>query len=152
MSDRSCSLPFLPSKRRWVSDPRWLYRQDRCGVDHPDEALRLAEAILEAPGVSFGGLQAYHGGIQHVRSYEDRGRAVQAVADRAEVRPQWKRFSRRRPHVLDEEAVTCHAGLVPNSASAGEGETGRSGLPLLALDFPPKPRPDTRHEQLNDPA
>jgi len=59
--------------------------QDRCGVESPDEALALTEAILEAPGVSFGGLQAYHGGIQHVRSEADRSAAVQQVAERAQT-------------------------------------------------------------------
>eukprot|EP00873_Tetraselmis_striata_P025801 jgi/Tetstr1/446065/TSEL_033667.t1 len=56
--------------------------QDRCGVDEPEDALRLAEAILAAPGVTFGGIQAYHGGIQHVRGARDRAGAVAAVADR----------------------------------------------------------------------
>jgi len=55
--------------------------QDRCGVDSPEEALRLVEAILEAPGIAFGGIQAYHGGIQHIRSYEQRSRAVDKVVE-----------------------------------------------------------------------
>jgi len=59
--------------------------QDRCGVDTPEEALQLTEAILGAEGVSFGGIQAYHGGIQHVRDPRSRAAAVQHVLNRTEV-------------------------------------------------------------------
>ena len=41
-----------------------------------DEALALARSIVDAPSLVFGGLQVYHGGIQHLRSAAERRRAV----------------------------------------------------------------------------
>ena len=47
--------------------------QGRCGVDAgSDDALSLARDIVAAPSLRFGGLQCYHGAIQHVRSPADR--------------------------------------------------------------------------------
>ena len=92
--------------------------QDRCGVDAPSEAARLAELAAELElrafgrvagdsgsggggsssssssaggnsssggkgGVVFQGIQAYHGGLQHVRDPAERAAAVAAVAARA---------------------------------------------------------------------
>tara|TARA_B110001452_G_scaffold250021_1_gene237952 strand:- start:500 stop:1714 length:1215 start_codon:yes stop_codon:yes gene_type:complete len=51
--------------------------QDRCGVKPASPAaLAVAQAVVEAPGLEFGGLHVYHGGIQHVRETEDRRAAV----------------------------------------------------------------------------
>ncbi|HYG45097.1 MAG TPA: DSD1 family PLP-dependent enzyme [Bordetella sp.] len=59
--------------------------QGRCGVPDAAAALVLARQAQALPGVSFGGLQAYHGSVQHVRSHAERaavaGRAAQAAAD-----------------------------------------------------------------------
>jgi D-serine deaminase-like pyridoxal phosphate-dependent protein len=57
-------------------------------VDTPDEAARLAEHISRLSSqqngsVNFKGIQAYHGGLQHVRDPQKRAAAVQAVVDRA---------------------------------------------------------------------
>ncbi|KAF6249855.1 hypothetical protein COO60DRAFT_926754 [Scenedesmus sp. NREL 46B-D3] len=62
--------------------------QDRCGVDTPDEAAQLAQHISRLSSqtngsVNFTGIQAYHGGLQHVRDPVQRAAAVQAVVDRA---------------------------------------------------------------------
>ncbi|GGH49987.1 alanine racemase [Frigidibacter albus] len=51
----------------------------RCGVAPGGAAVPLAQAILAAPGLSFGGLQAYHGGAQHLRSDAERAAATAAV-------------------------------------------------------------------------
>ena len=40
----------------------------RCGVDTPEEALRLADAIHAAAGLELRGLQAYMGSAQHLRA------------------------------------------------------------------------------------
>jgi len=50
--------------------------QGRCGVLAPDDVVPLAKAVLEAPGLKFSGLQAYHGSAQHIRSFEDRRTAI----------------------------------------------------------------------------
>lgn len=57
--------------------------QGRCGVADADAALRLAERIAAQPRLSFGGLQAYHGGIQHVRDHAARREAAARAAERA---------------------------------------------------------------------
>jgi D-serine deaminase-like pyridoxal phosphate-dependent protein len=58
----------------------------RCGVQ-PDAVLPLAEAIARSSHLRFGGLQAYHGSAQHLRSPEQRAAAIaQAVAIVARLR------------------------------------------------------------------
>ncbi len=56
---------------------------DRCGVAPGAPALALAQAIAGSPNLRFAGLQAYHGGAQHLRSVAERraaiGRAVELV-------------------------------------------------------------------------
>ncbi|TAL84226.1 MAG: DSD1 family PLP-dependent enzyme [Candidimonas sp.] len=46
--------------------------QKRCGVQTPDEALALARLAQRLPNIEFAGLQAYHGGLQHKRSLDQR--------------------------------------------------------------------------------
>lgn len=52
----------------------------RCGVGTVAEAVAIARAIDAAPALTFGGIQAYQGAMQHLESYEDReaklGRAI----------------------------------------------------------------------------
>jgi len=50
--------------------------QNRCGVNAPDDALHLLDAILSCPGLRFAGLQAYQGVLQHVRDVSARRDAV----------------------------------------------------------------------------
>lgn len=51
--------------------------QQRCGVaGGSDEALSLAQAVVAAPSLKLGGLQCYHGAIQHVRSAAERRQKV----------------------------------------------------------------------------
>src|SRR5512142_2892646 len=56
---------------------------DRCGVAAGAPALALAQAIPACAHLRFAGLQAYHGGAQHLRSVAERraaiGRAVGLV-------------------------------------------------------------------------
>lgn len=44
----------------------------RCGVSQPSEVVALAQAVAIAPGLRFAGLQAYHGAMQHLQTYEER--------------------------------------------------------------------------------
>lgn len=57
--------------------------QGRCGVDGPDAALRLVESIQRHSSMQFAGLQAYHGGIQHLRGHAERRDAAARAAERA---------------------------------------------------------------------
>lgn len=52
--------------------------QARCGVDTPEQAVALARAILAAPGLEFGGVQAYQGAMQHLPTHTERKAAFQA--------------------------------------------------------------------------
>lgn len=49
---------------------------NRCGVEPGAAALALAQAIDQAPGLRFAGLQAYHGSAQHIRSFVQRREAI----------------------------------------------------------------------------
>ena len=53
----------------------------RCGVAPGAPAVALAQAIEAAPGLSFGGLQAYHGSAQHIRGWGERRQAIRHAAD-----------------------------------------------------------------------
>ncbi|MEM6972997.1 MAG: DSD1 family PLP-dependent enzyme [Pseudomonadota bacterium] len=52
--------------------------QARCGVRPGAEALALARQVAGLPGLRFAGLQAYHGGIQHLATPAERAAAVAA--------------------------------------------------------------------------
>ncbi len=54
---------------------------ERCGVPPGEPAVDLAQQVAAAPGLRFAGLQAYHGGAQHLRRIEERREAIaKAVA------------------------------------------------------------------------
>jgi len=44
----------------------------RCGVSDTTSAVEIARAIDAAPALKFSGVQAYHGAMQHLESFEDR--------------------------------------------------------------------------------
>jgi len=54
--------------------------QDRCGVTGADAVLALVELICAQPNMRFGGLQAYHGKVQHMRTREERARVAGGAA------------------------------------------------------------------------
>jgi len=56
---------------------------NRCGVEPGEPALALARQIGQAPHLTFGGLQAYHGSAQHLRGWEERRQAIAGAADKA---------------------------------------------------------------------
>src|SRR5260221_7768453 len=56
---------------------------DRCGVEPGEPALRLASSIARRPSLRFGGLQAYHGSAQHLRSPAERRAAISQAVERA---------------------------------------------------------------------
>jgi len=55
----------------------------RAGVAPGPDAVALAVRIAGSPHLIFGGLQAYHGSAQHIRSVAERGQAVGAAVDDA---------------------------------------------------------------------
>ena len=56
--------------------------QGRCGVATVPEAVALARAVHDAPGLRLDGIQAYHGGAQH-RARDARAEAASRAADTA---------------------------------------------------------------------
>ena len=56
---------------------------NRCGVEPGEPALALARQIMNAPHLSFAGLQAYHGSAQHLRSWEERQKAIAGAVEKA---------------------------------------------------------------------
>ncbi|ANY14467.1 DSD1 family PLP-dependent enzyme [Bordetella pseudohinzii] len=57
--------------------------QGRCGVTDDHDVLALARAAEAMQGLRFGGLQAYHGSAQHVRSHTERAAICGQAAARA---------------------------------------------------------------------
>ncbi|SEG67393.1 D-3-hydroxyaspartate aldolase [Methylobacterium sp. 190mf] len=51
----------------------------RCGVKTAPEVVEIAKAIAAAPGLTFKGLQAYQGAMQHIDGYEDRKAKLDAA-------------------------------------------------------------------------
>lgn len=51
----------------------------RCGVKTADAVVEIAQAAAAAPGLSFKGIQAYQGAMQHMDSYEDRKAKLEAA-------------------------------------------------------------------------
>src|SRR5437764_12289537 len=56
---------------------------NRCGVEPGEPALALARKIADASHLSFAGLQAYHGSAQHLRSWEERQKAIAGAVETA---------------------------------------------------------------------
>jgi D-serine deaminase-like pyridoxal phosphate-dependent protein len=77
----------------------------RCGVSPGEPAVALARAIVAA-GLRFGGLQAYQGRAQHVRSAEQRHALIEVAAQHV--------VHTRR--LLKEAGITC-----PTVTGAGSG-------------------------------
>jgi len=59
--------------------------QGRCGVAPGDPVLQLAQAITAAPYLKLAGLQAYHGGAQHIRDVPQRAAAARAAIVQAAI-------------------------------------------------------------------
>jgi 3-hydroxy-D-aspartate aldolase len=88
----------------------------RCGVAAGRAAADLAKTILDHDGLSFGGLQAYHGGAQHLRKPEERAAAIAMSGERV----------RATLDAFDAAGISC-----PLVTGAGTGtfyEEAQSGL------------------------
>ncbi|WP_250474539.1 DSD1 family PLP-dependent enzyme [Caballeronia sp. GAFFF1] len=57
--------------------------QHRCGVTNDDALLSLADAIAAQEALCFSGIQAYHGGAQHIVDWQARKTAASRAAERA---------------------------------------------------------------------
>ncbi|WP_322894694.1 MULTISPECIES: 3-hydroxy-D-aspartate aldolase BhcC [unclassified Yoonia] len=53
----------------------------RCGVAYGAPVVALAKAIAAAPGLTYAGIQAYQGAMQHLTTYEERQAKAERVVD-----------------------------------------------------------------------
>lgn len=88
----------------------------RCGVKTPEAAAALAERIAATEGLTFGGIQAYHGSAQHKRSVQEREEAIGAAAE----------LTRRTVALLEARGLTC--GIVGGAGTGTFEIEGRSGV------------------------
>ena len=59
--------------------------QNRCGVETAADCVALAQEVEKLAGLEYKGIQAYHGALQHTRTLEDRGAAIERVHDKTRV-------------------------------------------------------------------
>ncbi len=78
----------------------------RCGLPPGPPAVALAQRIAASRHLEFGGIQAYQGSAQHIRSPEGRAEAIAAAADMA----------RRTVEQLRQQGLAC-----PVVGGAGTG-------------------------------
>src|SRR6202023_344149 len=79
---------------------------NRCGVEPGEPALALAQQIGYAPHLSFAGLQAYHGSAQHLRTWEERQKAIQRAVEKA---------------AMTRDVLSANGILCDNITGAGTG-------------------------------
>jgi 3-hydroxy-D-aspartate aldolase len=70
---------------------------DRCGVEPGAPALALARKIAVSRNLRFAGLQAYHGGAQHLRSVADRRSAIGRASG----------LARQTRELIEESGIPC---------------------------------------------
>ncbi|MEM1385328.1 MAG: DSD1 family PLP-dependent enzyme [Pseudomonadota bacterium] len=85
VDDPKAVAPLSAAARRFGADIDVLVEidvgQGRCGAASPEAAVLLAQELAAAEGLTFAGLQAYHGAAQHIRDPRDRAQAIAASAD-----------------------------------------------------------------------
>ena len=87
----------------------------RCGVEPGAAAVPLAKAIIDAPGLVFGGIQAYNGSAQLIRTYEGRGEAIGASVEGCR-----KTIAALDAAGIETELVTgAGTGTYPHEAGSG---------------------------------
>lgn len=88
----------------------------RCGVAPGAPAVAIARAIAAAPGLRFAGLQAYHGGAQHIADWQARRAAAGAAVA----------LTRATVEALAEAGLAC--GIVGGAGTGTYEFEGTSGV------------------------
>lgn len=106
--------------------------QGRCGVSDAALVLALARRIQQLPGVRFGGLQAYHGSVQHVRGHAERA----AIAKRAaEVAAGYARQLRAAGLACDRITGAGTGSAEMDAASGVYTELQAGSYPFMDGDY-----------------
>lgn len=92
----------------------------RTGVCSPGEAVQLAQRIAAAPALSFRGVQAYYGNLQHVHALDER---------LAKVEVQWRRLGA----VLEALAEAGHPAEIVSGSGTGTHHFDLDGGPFTEL-------------------
>ncbi|AQH04512.1 alanine racemase (plasmid) [Burkholderia sp. KK1] len=90
--------------------------QHRCGVTSEDALLALVDGIAAHSALRFAGIQAYHGGIQHVADWSARKLEAQRAAD----------IAARYLRALDARGVRC--GIVTGGGTGTVEFDATSGV------------------------
>ncbi len=106
--------------------------QGRCGAGSPEDALLLAHQIQAHPSLRLAGLQAYHGGAQHLRTVGERDAALAASANtvRATV-AQWQSAGLQVPLITGAGT----GSLVRETASGLWGELQAGSYLFMDADY-----------------
>lgn len=106
--------------------------QNRCGVAPGTAAVELARAIRAQPRLRFAGLQAYHGGAQHLRTARERREAIAEVL----------RHVNRTSHEFDAAGIAlplitgAGTGTMVNEAASGVyGEIQPGSFLFMDADY-----------------
>lgn len=94
----------------------------RCGVVPGPDAVVLAQRIVDRPGLTFAGFQAYFGTAQHIRDYGERG---QAIADATAL-------IKQTVEALQQVGIPC-----PSISGAGTGSYGFEAASGLYTELQP---------------
>ena len=70
---------------------------NRCGVEPGEPALRLAQVVNAFGNLRFGGIHAYHGSAQHLRSVDERREAIAQAVEKA----------RHTRDLIEDEGLDC---------------------------------------------
>ena len=89
---------------------------NRCGAAPGEPALRLASAIARSNALTFGGLQAYYGSAQHIRSYSERFDAIARACE----------LTRGTIDLLSRDGLTC--GIVGGAGTGTYEHEAASGV------------------------
>ena len=115
--------------RRWTSSSRSTWAMG-AAASPPGSAAALARHVCGDPHMRFGGLQAYHGRAQHLRSADERGAAIRHAAS----------IVRAAQAALSGAGIACPlvtgAGTGTFTAGGGQRHLGRAAMRLLRLHGP----------------
>lgn len=89
---------------------------NRCGVEPGAPALRLARIVSGSANLRFAGLQAYHGGAQHLRTVAERRAAIAQAVEKAG----------RTRRLIEDEGLAC--GIVTGAGTGTFLYEGTSGV------------------------